>query len=202
MNHIVLYGCHSSSATRRVRIALKVKQIAYKYIEVNLSENEHLCPEFRQLTAQQKLPVLLHDQHQITQSLSIIEYLDDICPEYKLLPEDPIAKAWCRSFSAIFVADYHPLITRRVIKKLRDSGLPEKEIAQWKPLWLKESLNIAEIELNKRSIKHKFCCSNLVGLADICLYAQCESAINQDIYLTDYKEVSKIHQNVMAVVNN
>ncbi|MDE9448187.1 glutathione S-transferase N-terminal domain-containing protein, partial [Xenorhabdus bovienii] len=78
MNKFILYGYQSSSATKRVMIALKLKHILYDYVEIDLSEGEHRSFAFLQLNVQRKVPMLTHDQYSLTQSLAIIEYLDEI----------------------------------------------------------------------------------------------------------------------------
>ncbi|MDT3249635.1 maleylacetoacetate isomerase [Serratia sp. root2] len=190
---ITLYGCRTSSASKRVRIALCLKDIEYQYVEVDLQQGEHLAPSYRELNAQKKLPLLMHNGQILTQSLAIIEYLNDIQAGYEVLPREPLARAWCRSFAALFAADYHPLITRRVVDRLRASGLTENAIGSWKLQWLDESLRVAEKTLSQRAVQHAFCCGTSPTMADICLFAQCESARKQGIDLSCHKTVFGIY---------
>lgn len=192
-SNITLYGCNTSSATNRVRIALRLKNISYDYIEIDLNKGEHHSSSFSKLNIQNKLPLLLHGFETLTQSLSIIEYLNEFYPESDLLPSSIEGRAWCRSFSSLFIADYHPLITRRVTDILSDFGLTNDDIKEWKQQWLMESLRVADEILSQRSKQHKFCCGDYPMLADICLYAQCESARKQAISLEDYKNISCIY---------
>ncbi|WP_092511575.1 glutathione S-transferase N-terminal domain-containing protein [Xenorhabdus mauleonii] len=199
MNKFILYGYQSSSATKRVMLALKLKHIIYDYVEIDLSEGEHRSCAFHQLNVQRKVPMLTHDQYSLTQSLAIIEYLDEIVPPKSLLPENPTDRAWSRSFAGIFISDYHPLITRRVVEKLHGSSFDEDEIREWKTYWLKESLRVAEDMMGQKSIQSSFCCGSSPGLADICLFAQCESARKQDIDLNHLRNVSRIYVNCSEI---
>ncbi|UIL53799.1 MULTISPECIES: maleylacetoacetate isomerase [Pantoea] len=184
---IRLYGCRTSSATNRVRIALRLKDISYQYVEVDLQQGEHLTSSYRELNAQRKLPLLMHNGQILTQSLAIIEYLNDIRAGHDLLPRDPLERAACRSFASLFAADYHPLITRRVADRLRASDMTETDISQWKLHWLDESLQVAEETLSQRAVHQPFCCGASPVMADICLFAQCESARKQGIDLSHHK---------------
>ncbi|CDH23584.1 glutathione S-transferase N-terminal domain-containing protein [Xenorhabdus bovienii] len=199
VNKFILYGYQSSSATKRVMIALKLKHVAYDYVEIDLLEGEHLSPAFSQLNVQRKVPMLAHGQYSLMQSLAIIEYLDEIVPPQSLLPESPTDRAWSRSFAGIFISDYHPLITRRVIEKLRSSDFDEDEIRGWKTYWLEESLRVAEDMMSEKSIQSSFCCGSSPGLADICLFAQCESARKQEIDLNYLRNVSRIYVNCSKI---
>ncbi len=183
---ITLYGCRTSSATNRVRIALRLKNATYQYVEVDLQQGEHLTSSYRELNAQKKLPLLSHNDQRVTQSLAIIEYLNDTHAGHDILPRDPLQRAACRSFASLFAADYHPLIIRRVADQLRASGVTETGISQWKLHWLNESLQVAEETLSQRAIQHPFCCGDAPTMADICLFAQCESARKQGIALSHH----------------
>lgn len=190
---LTLYGCKTSSATNRVRIALRIKNISYDYIEIDLNKGEHHSSSFSKLNVQNKLPLLRHGFERLTQSLSIIEYLNEIYPAVDLLPSSIAGRAWCRSFSTLFIADYHPLITRRVTDILTKFGLTDNDIKEWKQQWLMESLRVADEMLSLRLKQYNFCCGDNPMLADICLYAQCESAQKQGVSLESYKNISYIY---------
>lgn len=197
--NIKLYGCLTSSATKRVRIALQLKHIAYEYVEIDLQRGEHLAPPYSSLNAQKKLPMLIHGHQVFTQSLTIVEYLNEIYSQHDLLPQNPADRAWCRSFASLFAADYHPLITRRVVARLNKLGLSENDISGWKQQLLVESLSIAEETLLQRPAQSIFCCGILPTLADIFLYAHCESARRQGIDLSHYENLYLIYLNCSEI---
>src|ERR1700724_40016 len=115
---IQVYGFWRSIASFRVRVALRLKGLSFEEIPVDILSGEQFKPGYDDVNAEHVVPTLVHDGHSIFQSLAIIEYLDDIQPEPRLVPEDAKQRAYARSLSLIAVADAHPLIVPRVRKYL------------------------------------------------------------------------------------
>ncbi|MDR2155329.1 MAG: maleylacetoacetate isomerase [Burkholderiaceae bacterium] len=114
-----LYNFFRSSAAFRVRIALNLKGLAYDYVPVHLAKGEHKQPVFAAMTAEGLIPVLeLDDGRRLTQSMAIIEYLDEAYPDPALLPADAHERARVRALAQIVACDIHPLNNLRVLKYL------------------------------------------------------------------------------------
>lgn len=111
---IKLYGFWRSLAAYRVRIALRLKNIPFEEIEVDLLAGAQFKPEFDAMNPQHAVPVLEHDGHRLIQSIPIIEYLEETFPQAPLLPQDALGRARVRALAAISASDTHPLIVPRV----------------------------------------------------------------------------------------
>ncbi len=108
---IKLYGFWRSLAASRVRVALRLKELPFEEVSVDIFAGEQFKPEYDAVNAEHVVPTLVHQGHQLFQSLAIIEYLDDIMPEPRLLPSDSADRAHARSLALVTVADAHPLVT-------------------------------------------------------------------------------------------
>src|SRR5437870_7383588 len=111
---IQLYGFWRSIASFRVRVALKLKELPFEEISVNILTGEQFKPEYSAISAERVVPTFIHDGHSIFQSLAIIDYLDAIHPEPQLIPKDARERAWALSLAQVTIADAHPLVTPRV----------------------------------------------------------------------------------------
>jgi maleylacetoacetate isomerase len=124
---IKLYGFWRSLASYRVRIALRLKNIPFEEIEVDLLSGAQFKPEFDALNPQHAVPVLEHEGHRLIQSIPIIEYLEETFPQIPLLPKDALGRARVRALAAISASDTHPLIVPRVRNFLSEGmGLDEQ----------------------------------------------------------------------------
>ncbi|MEP6609415.1 MAG: glutathione S-transferase N-terminal domain-containing protein [Burkholderiaceae bacterium] len=117
---MTLYGYFRSSASFRVRIALNLKGLPFEYAAVHLLKGggQQFDPSFRSLSADALVPVLQHDTHVLTQSLAIIEYLEETFPKAPLLPVDAVERAYVRSLAQMIACEIHPLNNLRVLRYL------------------------------------------------------------------------------------
>jgi maleylacetoacetate isomerase len=108
---IQVYGFWRSIASFRVRVALKLKGLPFEEISIDILSGEQFKPGYAAINVERVVPTFIHDGHSIFQSLAIIEYLDDIQPEPRLVPADPKERAYARALAMVTVADAHPLVT-------------------------------------------------------------------------------------------
>ncbi|HSY87253.1 MAG TPA: maleylacetoacetate isomerase [Verrucomicrobiae bacterium] len=168
-----LHGYFRSSAAYRVRIALTLKGIAVENVPVNLLRGEQQGEEFRRLNSQGLVPVLQAAEGTITQSLAIIEWLEETHPEPALLPRDPYLRARARSFALTIACDVHPLANPRVMKKLRaDFGADEGQTNAWYRHWVELGLAALETMVAPAAVDQGVCFGTAPSLADICLVPQ------------------------------
>ena len=167
-----LYNYFRSSASFRVRIALHLKGLAYDYLPVHLARGEQKKPAFAAVTAEGLVPVLeLHDDRRLTQSMAIIEYLDETHPQPPLLPADALGRARVRALAQIVACEIHPLNNLRVLKYLVGE-LKASEDAKnaWYRHWVRLGLESYEAQLATRSGLYSH--GDAPTLADCCLVPQ------------------------------
>jgi maleylacetoacetate isomerase len=174
-----LYHYYRSSASFRVRIALNLKQLEYADIPIHLIKNggEQFRADYQVMNPQSLVPILEDDNKIITQSLAIIEYLEELHPVPKLLPDDAYQKALVRSFALAIAADIHPLNNLRVLKYLTDAlKITEEQKNQWYQHWIASGLTALEKKLLATNQVGKFCFGDAPTLADIFLVPQLYNA--------------------------
>ena len=167
-----LYNYFRSSASFRVRIALHLKGLAYDYLPVHLARGEQKKPEFAAVTAEGLVPVLeIDDDRRLTQSMAIIEYLDETHPQPPLLPADALGRARVRALAQIVACEIHPLNNLRVLKYLVGE-LKASEDAKnaWYRHWVRLGLESYEAQLATRSGLYSH--GDAPTLADCCLVPQ------------------------------
>jgi maleylpyruvate isomerase len=169
-----LYNYFRSSASFRVRIALNLKGLPYEYISVHLAKGEHKQPEFAAVAAEGLVPLLDTGTDKISQSMAIIEYLDDMHPEPALLPQSPIEKAKVRALAQSIACEIHPLNNLRVLKYLsRELKVDEDTKNAWYRHWVREGLEGFEKLLAVNTPKDSlYCYGQTPTLADCCLVPQ------------------------------
>jgi maleylpyruvate isomerase len=171
----VLHGYFRSAASWRVRIALGLKGIAVRPVFHHLRRGEQRDPAYLALNPQGLVPALeLDDGTVLTQSLAIIEWLDDAYPEPKLLPADPVRRARVRAFALVLAADTHPLQNLGVLARLRGMGRPEAEVQAWAAD--ANAAGLAACEALLEGAPGPFCFGAAPTLADICLVPQLGNA--------------------------
>jgi maleylacetoacetate isomerase len=186
---IILHGYWRSLATFRVRAALNLKGVPYTEKIVDLSKGEHLSADFAQINPQHVLPLLEHDGLFISQSLAIMEYLDDLWPEHPLLPADPAGKARVRSIALITIADVHPLIVPRVRNYLEHTcNLDEAARQQWAQHWFVQGSRAIEARLSEES-SGKFTHGDTVTLADLALLSH---VVGARLFQADLRDTPKL----------
>ena len=166
-----IYGHWRSNAMYRVRVALNLKAVPYREIPVDIDGGEQLGPEFLVRNPQGSVPALLDgDLPPLTQSLALLEYLEERFPEPPLLPEDMRGRARVRALACNVACDIHPLIVPRVRKYLhREAGFDTDAFRRWLTHWVGHGLEGLEANLSASSETGHFCHGDDLTLADICL---------------------------------
>src|SRR6202051_2342680 len=169
---ITVYGFWRSIASFRVRVALRLKALPFEEIPIDILSGEQFKPGYEAVNAERVVPTFIHDGHSIFQSLAIIEYLDDIQAEPRLLPQDPRERAYARSLALMTIAAAHPLVVPRVRNHLaRTFGADAKAIEDWGKHWTNGGLATYERLLARRR-PEPFALGAEPGLADICIAGQ------------------------------
>ena len=167
---VVLYGFWRSLASFRVRAALNVKRIAHEERIVDLAAGEQFGAAFAAVNPQHVLPVLEHAGLRLTQSLPIIEYLDELWPETPLLPADTAGRARVRALAQITAADVHPLIVPRVRHRLAsEHGVDEAGQLGWARHWLDRGSEAIEARLAEPESAGRHAHGDQLSLADLAL---------------------------------
>ena len=167
-----LYNYFRSSASFRVRVALNLKGIPFEYIPVHLGKGEHKLPSYTQISADGLVPLLDDGQHQLSQSMAIIEYLDETHPTPALLPSDAWGRARVRALAQSIACEIHPLNNLRVLKYLtRELKVDEEAKNTWYRHWVREGLESFERQL-AQTPPTGFCHGDTPTLADCCLVPQ------------------------------
>jgi maleylpyruvate isomerase len=170
-----LYSYFRSSAAYRVRIALNLKGLSYDYMPVHLLKEggQQLKPEYTRLNPQALVPTLVDGQATLTQSLTIIEYLDETHPEPPLLAATPLARARVRELAQSIACDIHPLNNLRVLRYLkRELDVPDEKRDAWYRHWIETGLQALERMLADSPETGTYCHGDTPTLADICLIPQ------------------------------
>jgi maleylacetoacetate isomerase len=167
-----LHNYFRSSASFRVRIALELKGLAYEYIPVHIARGDHKKPPYADLSADTLVPMLEIDGEKLSQSMAIIEYLDETHPEPALLPLDPKNRARVRALAQSIACEIHPVNNLRVLKYLvREMKIEDDAKNAWYVHWCREGLEAFERQLLQRPVSI-FCHGDTPTLADCCLVPQ------------------------------
>jgi maleylacetoacetate isomerase len=182
-----LYNYFRSSAAFRARIALNIKGLPYEYVAKALVKNEHRAAEYLAVNPEGLIPALEVDGTVISQSLAIIEYLNDAHPQPPLLPADPLARAQVRSMALAIACDIHPLNNLRVLNYLRrDLGQHDDGVSTWYRHWVGEGFRGLEQQVAKHSGARRYCFGDSLSLADVCLVPQMYNARRFNCDLTPF----------------
>ncbi len=185
MSKPVLYDYFRSSASYRVRIALNVKGIHYERVPVDLLHGDQKEPDYRARNPQGFVPMLEVGELRITQSLAIIDYLDAVQPDPKLVPAAPADRAHVLALAFAVACDIHPLNNLRVLKYLSGSlGADQATRNIWYGHWVREGLAALEVQASARAGSFLF--ADTVTLADICLVPQLFNARRFGVALDDF----------------
>jgi maleylacetoacetate isomerase len=169
-NQIILYGFWRSLATYRVRVALNLKNLTYEERIVDLSKGTQFDDEFGALNPQHVLPVLEYDGKTLTQSLAIMEFIDEHWPDHPYLPKDDFLKAQVRALSQITIADVHPLVVPRVRHFLASKyGASEDSQLSWAKHWFDRGTQAIEGYLVKYSCYGRHLVGDYITMADIAI---------------------------------
>jgi maleylacetoacetate isomerase len=193
-----LYNYFRSSASYRVRIALALKGLPYDYVGVHLTKKEHLNEAFGNVSPARLVPLLQDGDHLVTQSLAIIEYLDETHPQPPLLPPDALGRARVRALAMDIACEIHPLNNLRVLRYLTGPlKVSEDDKNRWYRHWVETGLEAVERQLAKQP--SRFCHGDQPTLADCTLVPQIFNAKRFDCRLDHLPQVMKVHEACMAL---
>ncbi len=193
-----LYNYFRSSASYRVRIALALKGLDYDYKAVHLAKNEHLQASYSAVSAARLVPLLHDGEHVLTQSLAIIEYLDETHPEPPLLPGTPAERARVRALAMDIACEIHPLNNLRVLRYLvHDLKLSEDDKNRWYRHWVESGLEVLERQLAARP--GLYCHGETPTLADCVLVPQIFNARRVDCRLDHMPNVMRVFDACIAL---
>ena len=198
-----LYTYFRSSAAFRVRIALNLKGLAYEPVFVHLPKGEHRKPEYAAVDPQSLLPTLIDGERALSQSLAIIEYLEETRPEPRLLPADAAGRSRVRSLSLLVACEIHPLNNLRTLQHLKRAlGQNEDQISAWYRYWIADGFAKLEADLNRSDNGHaagRFCHGDTPTMADCCLVPQVFNAKRYDSDLGPYPKLMRIFEACMRL---
>ena len=193
-----LYTFFRSSAAFRVRIALNLKELAYEPAFVHLAKGEHHRSEYVALNPQGLVPALVDQGHLLTQSLAIIEYLEETQPVPPLLPEDALGRARVRSLSLLVACEIHPLNNLRTLTYWRKAlGQTEDQVHAWYRHWIADGL--AKLEAELASERAAFCHGGQPTMADCCLVPQVFNARRYRCELASFPNVVRVFDECMKL---
>ena len=200
MAAMILHGYFRSSAAYRVRIALNLKGLEAERRFVHLRKNEQRAPGFLAVNPQGLVPALvLDDGTALTQSLAIIEYLEERHPAPPLLPRGAEDRAFVRAIALAIACDIHPLNNTRVLKYLESAcGVDEPKRNDWYRHWIDEGFAAIEPQLASRATG-RYSLGDAPTLADICLVPQVANAGRLKIPMDPYPRISAINEACLAL---
>src|SRR6202140_4862471 len=188
--HMKLHGYFRSSASYRVRIALNLKGLGAEHLPHHLRKGEQCAPAYLAINPQGLVPTLENDAGAVlTQSLAIIEWLDETHPEPPLLPKDPLRRAKVRAFAMALACDTHPVQNLKVLARLRQLGLPEEQVTGWAAWANREGLAACETLIAGES--GPFCSGAAPTMADLCLVPQLANARRFGVDLDAFPRLRK-----------
>ena len=197
-----LYTFFRSSASYRVRIALNLKGLSYEQAPIHLRKGggEQFSAAYKALNPQALVPTLEDNGKVITQSLAIIEYLEEKHPKPALLPGDPADKAIVRGMALNIACEVHPIQNLRVLNYVKSSyNQTDEQINRWAQHWIDLGLSSLEQSIAAHSKGGKFCFGDTSTLADICLVPQLGNARRYGCDLSQYPTILSIEKNCMAL---
>ena len=194
-----LHSAARSSASFRVRIALNLKGLPYETAPVDLVHGDQFADAFRGLNPTELVPVLEHDGAALTQSLAIIEYLDERYPQPPLLPHDPLERAYVRAIALAIACEIHPLNNLRVLRYLvKDMGQSEDAKNAWYRHWVEQGLAQVEAQLAAGRCG-RFVFGDAVTLADVLVVPQIFNARRFECRLDHVPTVMRIFDACMQL---
>jgi len=195
---LTLHGYWRSSASYRVRIALNLKGLEWHHVGVHLVKHggAQNGSEFGAINPQKLVPVLDIGGTYLTQSLSILEYLEEQYPDPALLPVGALERAQVRSLCEVIACEMHPLNNLRVLKYLvTDMEISQQAKKEWYCHWVSEGFEAVEAMLENSAHTGKFCHGSAPGMADCCLIPQIYNARRFDVPLEPYPNILRIEEN-------
>jgi maleylpyruvate isomerase len=197
-----LYTFFRSSASYRVRIALNLKGIGYEQAPIHLRRGggEQLTAAYRAINPQALVPALEDNGKILTQSLAIIEYLDEKYPNPPLLPKDSADKAIVRSMALGIACEVHPIQNLRVLNYVKATyKQTDEQVNQWAQHWIDLGFAALQEMITAQPKRGKFCFGDTATLADVCLIPQLGNARRYGCDLAKYPTILEIEKNCNAL---
>ena len=198
---MIVYDYFRSSAAFRLRIALNLKGLSPERRYIHLANNAHRTDEYRAVNPQGFVPYMIDDDgFELSQSLAIIEYLDETHPEPPLMPVDVKARAFARSVAQIIACDIHPVNNKRILDKLADDFQAGDGVkTRWYCGWIIEGFVALEKILERRQVQSAFCVGETPTIADICLIPQVANANRFKCALDPFPRIVGIYHHAMKL---
>src|SRR5436853_2728680 len=193
-----LHGYFRSSASYRVRIALNLKGLSHEHLSHHLRKGEQCAPAYLAINPQGLVPTLEDDDGTaMTQSLAIIEWLDETHPNPPLLPKDPLRRAKVRAFALAIACDIHPVQNLKVLARLRQLGVAEEKVTEWAAWANREGLSACEALI--KGEQGPFCFGGRPTIADLCLVPQLANARRFGVDLQAFPRLLQAEQAAKAI---
>ena len=197
---MIVYDYFRSSASYRLRIALNLKGLQPERRFVHLVKGEQRGADYKALNPQGFVPFLIDDDFSLSQSLAMIEYLDEKYPQPPLLPPGIEARAVARQIAQLIACDIHPLNNTRILSYLKNQlQVDEAARTRWYCHWILEGFTALEAMLTKRAVASKFCVGDTPTIADICLIPQVANANRFACPLDGFPIIMGIYDRAMAL---
>jgi maleylacetoacetate isomerase len=197
---VKLFGFWRSLAAYRVRIALNLKGIAREDVFINLLTGEQFSDAYKKINPQMVVPAFVDGDLTLTQSMAILEYLDETHPTPPLLPADAEGRARVRSIALISVADTHPLVVPRIRRYImQDMGHSEDELNVWLAHWQVSGLEALEAAVAGNPATGKFAHGDSVTMADLCIVPQFGAATMFGVDTSPYPTLKRIYDACVAI---
>lgn len=199
-NDFALYGYFRSSAAFRARIALNLKGIKpeLRFVHLLKDSGQQHTAEYKALNPQELIPALVHDGHLITQSLAIMEYLDEIVPEPSILPKDALGRARVREIAYVVACDIHPVNNLRVNQYLKATFDADGDTqVAWQRHWITVGFDALEKMLSLSKDTGVYCHGDRPTIADICLIPQCANARRVKLDIATWPTIARIETHAL-----
>ncbi len=194
---LTLYSYWRATAPYRVRLALGLKDLDYDYIPVSLPKGEQRAADYLQLNPQGLTPMLVDGDLAMTQSLSLMEWLEETHPDPALLPADPAGRQVVRAMAGIIACDIHPVNNLRIQQQLAAFGVSEADRQAWIARWITEGFDALEPMIARHG--QGFAFGSTPGLADCCLVPQVYSAERYGVDLSAYGAIRAAAERARAL---
>ena len=201
MSTIILHNYFRSSTSYRVRIALAIKRLDYEYVAHHLRLGGHKAEEFVALNPQGLVPsIVWTDGTVLSQSLAILEFIDEMAPDPPLLPSDVHGRARVRMLAQMIACDIHPVNNLRILNALRSRfDADDAAVAEWFRHWVGETFRPLELLLAESPQTGSFCHGDEPGLADLCLVAQVANNGRFKVDMEPYPVINRIYAACMEL---
>jgi maleylacetoacetate isomerase len=189
---MILTTYFRSTAAYRVRIALNLKEIEHELSPLNLFTGEQKTTEFLNHNPDGLIPTLQVGDDLLTQSMAILEYLEEVYPTVSLLPKDPIQRAFVRAIAQTIISDIHPLNNLRVQQYLvNDMDVSADKKLQWYQHWV--AIGFKGLETRFKKSAGKFCFADTLSIADVCLIPQVYNAHRFKCPMDEYPTINRLN---------